>query len=171
MKRILTIAGIGATAALTLPVSAQTVDFENVNLSLRAGAFAPFDNDLKNLDDVWFQMGLDFEFEAALFRNATTVVSVDWLTRTSGARDNAFPMIVSQRWYSGDDDGPRFYWHVGIGATASDFRPADFLFTARAGVGMQVNSRIFFEANVMWSEEDKGQRAVTGVSGFVGVRF
>lgn len=172
MKRLLTLGGIGAISALTMPVSAQNIDFENVNLSLRAGAFVPFDTDLKNLDDVWFQMGLDFEFQPALFPNGTTVFSVDWLTRAGGAFDNAFPLIVSQRWYAGpDEDGPQAYWHVGIGATVSDFRPADLLFTARAGIGLQLSSRVFIEANVMWSDEDNGNRAVTGASGFIGMRF
>lgn len=172
MKRLLTLGAIGSAFALALPAAAQSgLDFENTRLSLRAGGFVPIDEDTRDLDNFWFAAGVDFEFDASLVKGAVTVISVDWLTRVSGARDNAFPIVVSQRWYSSQDPGRRSYWHVGIGATASDFRPADILFTARAGIGLEMNERVFFEANIMWSDEDHGNRSVTGGTAFVGIRF
>ncbi len=172
MKRLLTLSALGAACALTLPATAQNgLDLESSRISVRVGAFFPFDAELRNLDTIWFQAGLDFEFSASLFRNAVTVISADWMSRVSGARDNAFPIFFSQRWYSGGDEGGRTYWHAGIGAAVTDFQPADLLFAARAGVGREFGERMFVEGNVMWSDEDKGGRSVTGASAFVGFRF
>lgn len=170
MKHFLTLgAGCALLGIGSLPAQAQ-FDMSKVTMGIRAGAFFPFDDSMRDLSDIWFTLGIEGEFSAALIPNATTVVSVDWMSYNSGARDNVFPIIVSQRWYTGEL-GRRTYFQVGIGAAVTDFGPADFLFAARGGVGMEFTEQYFVEANLFWTEKDKADNRVFGVAGYVGIRF
>jgi hypothetical protein len=162
---------VAAFAAVPTACFAQA-DWKDVPLqfALRAGAFAPTERELRDLDNVWFAAGADVEMMKGLFPNATTVISLDWMSRNGGSDSNVFPLTVSQRWYQGNWP-TRTYFHLGIGPTFTDFRPSDVVFGARGGFGFEVSDRLFFEANFYWSDEVVQGFNVIGGAGFVGVRF
>lgn len=169
MKRIFTL--IAATAAIFSTSVAQG-DFDDVrfDFTLRAGVFFPFDDNMSDLSDIWFAAGFDVEVDRGLIPGASTVISVDSMTHNWWSEHVTFPININQRWYSGDWPR-RTYFQVGIGVAANDFQPADTVFGARAGVGMEWNETILFEADVFWSEEDTTDTSVLGVAGYVGWRF
>ncbi|RMG26104.1 MAG: hypothetical protein D6724_02590 [Armatimonadetes bacterium] len=162
---------IAAFVAVPTACFAQA-DWTDVPLqfSLRAGAFAPTENDLQDLDNVWFAAGADVELMKGFLTNADTVISLDWFSRNGGSDSNVFPLMFSQRWYQGSWPN-RTYFHVGIGPVFTDFRPADVVFGARGGFGFEASDRLFFEANFYWSDEVTQGFNVIGGAGFVGVRF
>lgn len=176
MKRILTICACALVIATPNMASTngKTPEdtFSLAVFSGRAGAFMPFDDSLSTLDEVWFSFGLDVEFPTGLLNRAKTVVSIDWITHNSGSKNNAFPITINQRWYSASNGSTqRTYFHLGIGVSIVDFTPSDTLFTGRAGFGWEWNENLFFEANFILSGEDKSGNNITGVGGYLGIRF
>lgn len=169
MKRLLTAAV--ALCALAVPSIAQD-NWADVpmHFALRGGIFWPIEDELQDLDEIWFSLGADAEFERGFLTGASTVLSLDWFSRNGGASNNAFPLMVSQRWYMGVWP-KRTYFQVGIGPVFTDFKPADIVFGARGGVGMEFNDRFFAEANLYWSDDTKQDVGVIGIGGFFGVRF
>lgn len=169
MKRLLT--ALAAFCALAVSSAAQT-NWADVPMqfALRAGAFLPVEDELQDLDEVWFSLGVDAEFDRGLTPGATTLLSLDWFSRNGGANANAFPLTLSQRWYTGVWP-KRTYFQVGIGPVFTDFQPADTVFGARGGIGMEFNDRFFAEANFYWSDDTTQNFGVIGAAGFFGIRF
>ncbi|MBV6503230.1 MAG: hypothetical protein AKCLJLPJ_01296 [Fimbriimonadales bacterium] len=173
MKRFFVMGAACALVCAATSAQAQRLDErleKESQFSVRAGAFLPFEDVLTDVADVWFGAGADIEIPIHLFQNSVTVFSLDWFTHNSGSRDNIFPAMVSQRWYSGPL-GQRTYFQVGIGAAFVDFVPSDTLFAARGGIGMEINDMAFVEANFYWTEEDDNGITASGIAAFVGVRF
>lgn len=169
MKRLLM--AMAALCALSVSSTAQK-DWADVPMqfALRGGIFLPVEDELQDLDNVWFALGGDAEFDRGFVAGANTVLSLDWFSRNGGANANAFPLMVSQRWYTGRWPN-RTYFQVGIGPVFTDFKPADIVFGARGGVGIELNDRFFAEANFYWSDDTKQDVGVIGAAGFLGVRF
>ncbi len=177
MKRFLALgvcAGVMATATPAFAgnnTQSANDTFSMAMFSGRAGVFMPFDDSLSDLENIWFTLGFDMEFAVGVIRGAKTVVSVDWITHNGGARDNAFPITINQRWYQQGNAGNRSYFQLGIGASINDFTPSDTVFIGRAGLGWEFNESMFFEANLIFGQEDDAGANVTGVAGFIGMRF
>jgi len=169
MKRVLT--ALVALCALAVSSFAQT-NWADVPMqfALRGGIFLPVENALQDLDNVWFAFGADAEFDRGFVADASTVLSLDWFSRNGGANTNAFPLMVSQRWYTGQWP-KRTYLQVGVGPVFTDFNPADVVVGARVGVGVEFNERFFAEANFYWSDDTTQNVGVIGAAGFFGVRF
>lgn len=178
MKRFLTLcacAGIlvAATPGFSTTSTKRPDDtFTLAVFSGRAGIYLPFDESLTDLDNSWFSAGIDVEFPTGLMHGARTVVSLDWITHNSGSRDNAFPITLNQRWYTATNgSGQRTYFQIGLGLAVVDFTPSDTLFVGRAGFGWEWNDNLFFEANIIVSGDDSNNNNITGVGGFLGIRF
>lgn len=175
MKRFFTILVSGAALAAAVPAFSQASEvLQNGRYGLRLGAFLPFDEDLRDMANIWFGAGLDFEIEQGLFENATTVLSLDWFTQNGGTSGNIFPMIISQRWNTFSEKR-RTYFQGGIGATILNFGTAtggtEVVFGARAGVGIEFNDRYYGEANFFWSDSKNGLPQGTGIGIYGGMHF
>lgn len=169
MKRVLTVAAALGVFAVSSVAQGNLADVP-MQFALRGGIFLPIEDELQDLDNVWFALGADAEFERGLVTGANTVFSLDWFSRNGGANANAFPLMLSQRWYTGQWP-KRTYFQVGIGPVFTDFKPADVVFGARGGVGVELNDRFFAEANFYWSDDTTQDFGVIGAAGFLGVRF
>jgi hypothetical protein len=171
MKRFLVFAGFAASLSVGSVAHAQLGGvFDTSTFSARAGIYLPADQGLRDFNTIWFAAGADLEIPKGLVSGASTVISVDWFTYNGGGRNNVFPVILSQRFYT-NHSGQAAYFQVGIGAAFADFGQSDTVFAARGGVGIQMNERFFLEANAYWTERPALSAAATGVAVFGGVRF
>lgn len=173
MKRVLLTAAASAailTAALPAFADQASDKFNSTQFSLRVGAYYPFDNSLSSVDSIWFAAGIDAELEWNLISGARSVISIDWFTRNSGANGQAIPVILNQRWYSGGE-GYRTYFQLGAGVSFNDFNQSDTVFAGRAGLGFEWNGNLFFEANFYLTGDDTVGANITGIAGFIGIRF
>lgn len=171
MNRLLTAAAaIGAIAA-AIPASAQFGSaLDKGTFSGRFGIFLPAEQNLRDLEDIWFSAGLDFELQQGIVKNAVTVLSIDWFTYNGGSQNQAFPITFNQRFYRGNGI-TRMYFQVGAGLAVLDFGVSDNVFCARGGIGMEFNERNFAEANFVWVDSSTAGSDASGITVHYGIRF
>ncbi len=172
MKRFLL--GGSVAAAITfgaLPAQADLDDrLSEAQITFRVGGYIPFEKALRDKATVWINVGGDLEMNFSLFKEGMTVLSLDWMTNTGGKRNNIFPVMLSQRYYSGHF-GQRTYFHVGLGVAFVDLVPSDAVFGLKAGIGMEWTENTIAEANLFWMDETKGGAKAMGVTVSAGIRF
>jgi len=159
--------------SILTPVSAQKHEemWNEAQTMLRVGAFIPLEDDLNDLQEVWLNIGGDIEFLAFhIIPKWSTVVSIDWFSHNFGEDNNAIPLMINQRIYSGEL-GMRRYIQFGIGPVFTDFKPSDTVFGVRAGVGMEFTDNLYAEAMFYWTDETKEGINVIGVTLCAGIRF
>jgi hypothetical protein len=146
-------------------------DWAKSRLSGRIGAFLPFENELRDLAKIWLTLGVDLEVPGRLFPQAQTVVSIDWATHNGGTNANIVPITLSQRWYSGEV-GNRTYWQAGIGGAMLDFSPSDFVFSAKAALGVEFKENYFVEADIFFTDKHGSTNVSgSGAAVYFGIRF
>lgn len=169
MKRFALILGL---AAATM-ANAQLNDVYPSNASIRAGWAYPLDDGVR---DIWKQLigvGIDYTFQTQFIRGSETFLSIDWLGGSgSGAKGNAFPIILNQRFRGTDADGnpSRTYTFLGVGLAIVDFTSSKTTLGARAGIGTALGENIFAEGILFWSDAAAGARA-NAIGVYLGYRF
>lgn len=173
MKRFMTLAAGAACMALSAGAFAQfggthTMDATPYQFNVRGGILVPFDDDLRDLSNVWAAIGLDYRFSKSLLKDGETFASFDWMGRSlDGQPFNVFPLIINQRFNMADG---QTYWLAGLGIVFVDAGPSDSVLGGRFGVGRMLNSSLFVEGVALITGE-AGNRNLSNVGLYVGYRF
>lgn len=168
MKQLTLLAAIGLGA-----ISSAQVNFleEPSNISFRLGYVYPIDNVMRNIAPSYIGVGIDFPVDFRLTKDADTVLSLDWLGKSgSGAKGNAFPILLNQRFYTGMDGEKRSYFQAGVGVAIVDLTSTKTVLAARVGYGMELGEKLFGEINFNYSDSANGARA-TALGFYIGYRF
>lgn len=169
MKRFSTmLAAMGTVVA----AHAQTQDYTPVNVALRGGGVYIFDDATRSVTGNMIGIGIDYFIDTKWFENSETSFSFDWLGKSaSGAKGNAFPLLLNQRWYTaGTERGNRTYGFVGLGVYIIDVNKSDTVFGGRIGFGIELGENIFTEGSIWLSDGASGAR-ISGIGGYIGYRF
>ncbi|MDK3161119.1 hypothetical protein QPK87_31855 [Kamptonema cortianum] len=169
MKNLTVLAALGLAAI----GSAQTNYLESPqNISLRLGYVYPVDARMRDVANSYIGVGVDFHTNLRLLEGASTSLSVDWFGKSgSGAKGNAFPIMVNQRWYTGDEYDPgRSYFFVGAGIAVVDITSTKTVLAGRVGYGKFVGENIFGELAFTYSDGANGARA-TALGFYLGYKF
>lgn len=168
MKNVTLLATLGFAA-----ISAAQVNFLEApnNVSFRLGYVYPVDTALKNASSSFIGVGVDFATDFRLLQEATTIISFDWIGKSgSGAKGNAFPILLNQRFYVGDMVEERQYFQIGAGVAIVDVTSTKTVLAGRLGFGKELGENIFGEINFNYSDGANGART-TSLGFYLGYRF
>lgn len=173
MKRTLWLAGLGLGLVAVAPAQGSSFGYPS-NAALRVGAAYPLDGTTRNVVNNFIGVGFDYFLDKSLFGEGETTISIDWLGKSgSGAKGNAFPIMINQRFYNGPEleaGGGRTYWFAGAGVALMDITSSDTVWAIRGGVGKEFGPNIFGELTFIYSDDAAGARA-TSIGAYVGYRF
>lgn len=176
-KSFLAAAVLGATVLSANALGQLTrtpIDATPYNISIKGGVFFPIDSNLRDVDNLFGGVGIEYLFPTQLISGSETFMELDWLFHTTaGDNLNGFPLTINQRF---NMKGGLFgkgasYFYVGAGVTWFDPHGAA-KFTGHVGVGTDIGPKVFVDAGLFFSEEDKnlGLRN-TGLLMALGYRF
>ncbi len=157
---------------LTAIGSAQVNYLEQpTNVSFRLGYVYPIDSAMRDIAPSYIGFGADFNTDFRLLDNAVTMLSFDWMGKSgSGAKGNAFPILLNQRFYMGDAVEKRQYFQVGLGIAIVDLTSTKTVLAGRIGMGQELGDNIFGEINFNYSDGANGALA-TALGFYVGYKF
>jgi hypothetical protein len=167
MKRMTLFAALGMAAIS----SAQVNYLEAPNdVSFRLGYVYPIDARMRDVAPSYIGVGVDFHTNFRILEGAQTVVSFDWFGKSgSGAKGNAFPITINQRFY-GEGDVNRSYTFFGVGLAIVDLTSTKTVWAVRAGAGKELGDHVFGELAFTYTDSASGARA-TGLGAYVGYKF
>ncbi len=163
---------IALTALSLASFSAAQVETPT-NMALRIGVAYPIDNTTRDAVKNFIGAGLDYRFDRSLVAGGETYLSADWLGKSgSGAKGNAFPIMLNQKWFGKGEnqDDQLTYFFLGAGVAIVDVTSTKTVLAARAGVGRMFGEHIFGELNIVLSDDANGARA-NSVGVYLGYRF
>ena len=169
MKSIIVAAGIAAAAIS----SAQSAPYQlPTNSGVRIGVALALDSSLRDSSSTLFGLGLDLPLNLVLSKDAETILSFDYLTKSSsGGRSTLIPILINARFYGKTPAGmQRSYFFVGAGGALVDVNSANFVLAGRLGVGTEFSQVIYGEASILFSDASAGARA-NSLGLFIGYRF
>ncbi|ARU42166.1 hypothetical protein C0431_03330 [bacterium] len=168
MKQLTLLAAIGLGAISSAQVNYLTPPS---NISFRLGYVYPVDSVMRDIAPSFIGFGVDIPVDFKLTEDAVTVLSFDWMGKSgSGAKGNAFPILLNQRFYVGDEAVRRSYFQAGVGVAIVDLTNTKTVLAARVGYGMEFGDALFGEINFNYSDAANGARA-TALGFYVGYRF
>ncbi len=168
MKQLTLLAALGIAA-----ISSAQVDYLEAptNLAFRLGYVYPVDSVLRDISPSYIGVGVDIFTNLRLLEDAETTISLDWFGKSgSGAKGNAFPILLNQRWYAGDDLVNRSYYFAGVGIAIVDVTSTKTVLAARIGAGKEFSDHFFGEISFTYSDSANGARA-TALGFYAGYRF
>lgn len=176
--RIMSLAAITAVTAIAATGSAQSnfrkVEVTPVNLSLRVGVGLPLDKAFRDFGNTPLALGLEYQFSRPLLASGETYIALDTIGSNLGKRKGTItPLTLNQRFYSKNTDsilGRRTYFFVGAGLAFIDLGTSEAALAARAGLGTELGTNIFFEAAGIVSDRKGGARA-NSIGFYLGYRF
>lgn len=143
------------------------------NMALRLGVAYPIDNTTRDTVKNFIGVGVDYFFDRSLVAGGETYLSADWLGKSgSGAKGNAFPIMLNQRWYNNNstESDLRSYFFLGAGVAVVDVTSTKTVLAGRAGYGKMFGEHLFGELNFVLSDDAHGARA-TSAGVYLGYRF
>jgi hypothetical protein len=163
---------LAAAAGFVAGAQAQTLE---TSISVRGGVQFPTTADLSG---VFWGLGADVNLTGvSIFRNATSYVSVDWISKNLKFNRNfIIPICLNQRFALNTTPetmvGPSTYAFFGVGAAIIDVGNASTQLCARAGLGADFSPSIYGEASIVFT----GRAKNSGVQGnhlglWLGYRF
>lgn len=169
MKHVTLLTAIGLTA-----ISSAQVNYLEppTNVSFRLGYVYPVDSAMRDIAGSYIGVGVDFVTDIRLLQDATTMLSFDWMGKSgSGAKGNAFPILLNQRFYmKGSEPERRDYFQVGVGIAIVDLTSTKTVLAGRIGVGRELGDALFGELNFNYSDGANGARA-TALGFYLGYKF
>lgn len=168
MKNLTVLAVLGLAA-----VSSAQVNFLETpqNIAFRLGFVYPVDSTMRDVSNTFIGVGVDFPVNYRLLEGAQTVISFDWFGKSgSGAKGNAFPITLNQRWYQGEPFTGRSYFFAGAGVAVVDLTSTDTVLAARVGAGREFGDFLFGELAFTYTDAARGARA-TALGFYIGYRF
>jgi hypothetical protein len=172
-------AALGATvlsASAFGQVTYHPVDATPYNMSFKAGLYWPIDDNLRNVDNMFFTIGAEYVFPTQIIRGSETFLEVDAIFHTTSSSNiTLIPITLNQRFWGGPGSSifghnGRSYFYVGGGVTWIDPRGQAKL-TFHGGLGSDIGPRTYAEAALFISEQDAHPLRNTGVQLTVGYRF
>jgi hypothetical protein len=126
------------------------IDPTPYGFSFRAGGVFAIDDDLNDFADGWFGFGIDYAFTKQYLRDSETFFSVDYITKSSsGEKGTYWPILV----------------------VIIDLASSDSVIGGRVGFGLELGERIFAEASLFLSEDNRDGVAATSGGVYLGYRF
>ncbi|MBL8068739.1 MAG: hypothetical protein JNM28_09840 [Armatimonadetes bacterium] len=169
MKHVTLLTAIGLAA-----ISSAQVNYLEppTNVSFRLGYVYPVDATMRDIAASYIGVGADFVTDIRLLQDATTMLSIDWMGKSgSGAKGNAFPILLNQRFYlDGKDPEHRDYFQIGAGVAIVDLTSTKTVLAGRVGVGRELGDALFGEINFFYSDGANGARA-TALGFYLGYKF
>lgn len=168
MKNLTVIAALGLVAVS----SAQGAFEEPTNIAFRLGYVYPIDSTMRNISSSYLGVGVDlFPTGYSLFGKGETFISVDWFGKSgSGAKGNAFPILINQRIYNDGFEFGRTYFQFGAGVAVLDLTSTKTVLAAKAGFGKEFGENLFGEVNFVYTDSGGAARA-TSLGFYVGYKF
>lgn len=142
--------------------------------SIRGGVALPLDSNLRSFSNSFTGVGIDYPLPYSILKNATTYLSVDWITKSfKGNRDQLFPINLNVKFNVGNgEEGARMYAFAGIGGTIFNLSTSKVVLGGRVGLGADFNANWFGEATLFFSDRLEGTSIKnTTVGLYVGYRF
>ncbi|MFY9235195.1 MAG: hypothetical protein WAO58_12140 [Fimbriimonadaceae bacterium] len=175
MRRYLNLAALVGALAVSGISSGQS-NYYPINLSFRAGGVFPIDDNLADLGNSLFGLGIDYRIDKPFFEGGETFFSLDWFSgTTTGRKGNVFPVMVNQKWYTRQSEdgseGSRSYFFLGAGAVFIDVAGSDTVIGLRGGVGVELGSAFFTEGTFFISDRARGDVRATAAGVYLGYRF
>lgn len=167
MRTLIALAALGGAAFGSAQIGTPT------NVAFRLGAAYPIDNTTRDTVKNFIGVGFDYFFDRTLVPGGETSLSVDWLGKSgSGAKGNAFPIMLNQRWYNqgSTEDDRKSYFFLGAGVAVVDVTSTKTVLAGRAGYGVLFGEHLFGEMNFVLSDDANGARA-TSLGFYLGYRF
>jgi hypothetical protein len=177
MRRMVTMAAIGAVLGVSGLAAAQTPDYTPHNFSFRVGANFPLDDNLRDLGNALFALGADYRIDRPFWPGGETFFSLDWFGKsTTGSKGNVFPLMVNHKWFGGTgiqapEEGRRSYFFAGLGAVFIDVGSSDTVLGARGGIGVELGPSFFAEGTLYLSDKSSTNVRATSVAIWLGYRF
>lgn len=170
IKKVSVLAAVGMSA---LSCAQSGLLDEPTNIAFRIGYVYPVDNVMRNISNSYIGVGVDlFPSGFTLIHGAETSISFDWFGKSgSGAKGNAFPVLINQRWYSDDNGSGRSYFFVGAGVAFIDLVNSDTVLAGRIGYGKEFGQNTFGELTFNYSDGATGGGRATALSFHFGYRF
>lgn len=173
MRRQITALAFAATLATgAFAQTSTTINAEPSNLCVRGGAFFSIEDELRDVEETMFGVGIDVIFDQQFLKGSTTYLSVDWIGRTlKGDKGNIFPICLNQKFPLASNKGIGTYAFVGAGVSFVDIYKSDSAFALRGGLGVDLGASIFAEGTFYWSDDVKGNPRATGIGVYLGYRW
>ena len=163
---------LAAAAGFVAAGHAQTID---TTISVRGGVAFPTTADLSG---TFWGLGADVSMlNVNLFKNATSYVSIDWISKNLRFSKNfIIPICFNQKFQLNTTAetmaGPNTYAFVGVGAAIIDIGNASTQLCARAGLGADFSPSIYGEASILFTGRSKGSNIQGNHVGlWLGYRF
>ncbi len=170
------LAAIGIVGGAVAQSDDTRIDATPSFLTFRGGLVIPWDDNLREVSDLFGGIGIDYEFPSQIVRGALTYFSADWWFRTSnGDNGNVFPLAVNFRFYNNAGlsyypEG-RTYFFVGVGAAIIDAGKSSAEWMLRGGVGAELGPNVIGEAVLTFSDESSTKVRANGIGFYLGYRF
>ena len=176
MTRILVaLAALAIGAAAFAQTTDQTGDLSSaaVGFSFRIGGYFPADSKVRDVESVFWDTGIEYDFETSLFKGSTTYVAGDWIANTPLGGKHLAALTLNQRFYSGKsyfvNGAPYFFLGVGTMFTHAAGSNST-TWVGRGGIGAEFPHNYFFEVGGYISPKINGINP-SGISASLGYRF
>lgn len=161
-----------ASAIASAQVTTQTTNFAGSNISLRLGASFALNPNLRDIQDLWFGLGAEYQITSPADPGDQTYVSLDWIGKSgSGTNGNYFPLCINERFpLTRTTTGTQAYAFLGVGIVVIDIGGTGTAGGARGGFGYNFSQNVFAETSLVVSGQVNGYQA-TSVGVYLGYRF
>ncbi|MBI5705463.1 MAG: hypothetical protein HZC36_00560 [Armatimonadetes bacterium] len=174
MKRLQGLISVGALALMTGSAMAQIENFDPTpyNFSFRFGIVMPGTDPLREIENNWLSIGIDYTFSKQYVKGSETYLSIDWIGKSgSGEKGSYWPILVNQKFFTAGQEDARTYITVGVGVVNFNVSSSDTVFGGRLGFGVELSRQIFAEASYFASDAAKGGLRAQSFGAYIGYRF
>ena len=175
MKRILVaLCALSICAVSSAQYESADLSDSAVGFSLRLGAFFPADNQMRDIDNMFINVGIEYEFERSFVRNGITYMAGEWIADEVLGAHHVGNITINQRIYTKDQrfaagGSPYFFGGVGF-QWLSVPGLNDNGWVVRGGLGSEFSGDYFLEVGGYFSPDMQGFNT-SGVCASVGYRF
>lgn len=147
-------------------------DFTPYGYSFRIGVAFPQDNGLKQGDDTFTALGVDFNFGSSVIRRGDSFLSVDMVAREfDGSGGTVWPIMFNNRFYIRGAEDQRTYFIGGIGLNVMDFDDTDYELGARFGMGLELSQQMFLQGTYTFGRKNSDGVRPDHFGVYLGYRF
>lgn len=160
MKKITTAALLmGAIGASAFAQGTGGFDPTPYGFGFRIGAAFPTDGALRDVDNNWVSLGIDYNIDVSILRTGNSFLSVDMVSRNfGGGGGTIWNLMLGNRFYgNASAGGYNMYFIAGIGAVAVDIdTETEYKFGGVFGAGLELGPHLYAEGRFTISEKANG---------------
>lgn len=162
---------LGAVSATSF---AQTREFDPTpsGIGFRIGIAIPSDSALRDIDDTWTSLGVDYNIENSILRTGNSFISLDYFSKNlSGTGGQVWNLMLGNRFFPNTTAGGyNLYFLAGLGTVVLDGDDREFKFGGIIGAGLELGPALFMEGRYSVSEKVDGiNPGMLGI--YLGYRF